>query len=224
MLQAVCQTGNTTDCANWTYAGQSVELELLGDNFFDAYQIHLDTTGNPTSLGVFRAWVGPLELDRIRISNVPRRGRSALLGRFSGALLPGNYRLEIENPAGQRLDPNDRDVMFDVLEPMVSEAKLDEVAPVVGKQVNLHVSLTNLSSSDLMEVTMELRQQGEGSFGLPAMPDRFTLSAESTNTFDLGLQADTVGDVQLTLSFSAATGAGVFVGAGMGSQIQASIQ
>ena len=197
LVTQVCRASGMTTCVSQAYAGEEIELRILGEHFHPRLTIDLGRDDPPEPNGGFLAWLGPLALRGVEPHSVGFLGRLALAATLPGELGPGMYTLHLEAPSGQR---GIRYEAFRVRNPITVHLTLQRFYLRPGEQTHLAVRVDNLSAAGLSAVTLHLAQGDEGAVGLPPPPSAFDLPALGTHTEEISVQAIRAGIVQLSVS------------------------
>jgi hypothetical protein len=219
-LLEVCRASDDSVCIGWIYAGERTELKLLGADLLEAWEVDLGTTEPPVSIDEFRAWIGPAELEQVRLSPQALRGSQALEGVIPGDLPAEVYPVKIETPAGQQAQQANG---FEIRDPIWIRLGLDKPTLPRGDQARLTVTIENRGPVPLRDNQLALSQGGSGSFLLPDPPPAFSLAGQSSVDVDLDLVASGPGQPQLAVTVSAMADGRIPVGNRVPAILQASI-
>lgn len=200
-LLSVCRADVQETCDQVAYAGLTLEVLLIGDNLHPTYLIDLDSTEPIAAVGVFRAWIGDVELEDValvrREEASPLPPGAILRGRLPGRLAAGLHEAAVETPAGLRAS---REAAFRLRSPLLVDARLEKTRLPVGDLNQLVVTLENPSPTVLEQVELTLSQTGDGHFLEQQGLGAFRLEAVSSQTASLPLVAELPGSATLALS------------------------
>ena len=200
IVQQACQARDDANCIAFAYAGEQVELKILGQNFAAAWLIDLGTDQAPPPQDRFRAWFDTVELLSVKTDPDPLRGKEVLHASQPGQVPVGQPLLTIESPAGQRTSLAGA---FEIRTPLLATLELDKPVLPRGDSNHLTVTLSNRATVPLEGVALVLSQGGTGSYMSPSMPAPFEIPANASITRELDLEAASPGQPELALSVTA---------------------
>ena len=206
-LYEVCQTGSHAMCQSWAYAGERVELRLVGLNLSEVWEVDLGNDDPPLARGSFRAWIGPVELDQVRRAQDAYLGQETLIAELRSGLPLGFYPVEIETPGGQRAVLGGS--AFEIRDPLRLFLDLDKPILPRGDTAQLTVTVQNRGTAAIDRVALELSQGGSGAFRLPMPQTPFELAGLVEQDVVFDLEAGGVGVAQLAVIASGLAAGGV---------------
>ena len=209
LLSEVCQARDAAVCISWAYAGEQVDLALLGEDLLQVFEVDLGDDGHPEIPGEFSASIGGVPLDDVRLSPDRLRGQEMLLASLPGELPAGEHEVKVTTPSGQQVL---RPRLFFIRDPVWVELEIEKPTLPRGDENRLTVRIENRSSAALAEVTLDLAQGGSGSYVLPAPPPPFSLPGDSFADVVLDLVAGSPGLPQVAVDVDAMAGADIRVG------------
>jgi hypothetical protein len=191
-------------CVNQAYAGERTNLALIGAYFHPAFEVDINDDDPPPLRGDFRATIAGTPLE-----DVWRHSEFLLMGTMPGTVPLGTHDVLVELPGGLRTGLPEA---FSIVDPLVVSATPEQPRVPNNHVFGLDVTLENLASVPLTQVTLSLSQQGTGRVILPADSVAASVGGESSSTTTLRLQAQQPGPTTLLLSASALAGGNVLVG------------
>ncbi len=197
-LFEVCQALDQSRCLAWAWAGEEITLRLVGSDLSQVWEVDLGNEDPPTARGSFRAWIGSLELDRVRRAEDPILGQQALIADLPAGLTPGFYPVEVETPGGQRamLGGN----AFELRDPLALQLSLDKAQLPRGDTARLTITVQNRGPAPIDRLALDLSQGGTGGFALPSLPATFSLQGQTEQDVTLDLVAGGPGDAELAVT------------------------
>jgi hypothetical protein len=200
IVQQACQARDDANCIAFAYAGERVELKILGQNFAKAWVVDLGTDQAPAPQDRFRAWFDSVELQSVEPDPDPLRGKSVLLASQPGQVPVGQPLLTVESPAGQSASLAGA---FEIRTPLLATLEFEKPVLPRGDVNRLTVILSNRAAVTLEVVALVLSQGGSGSYSIPSMPAPFEIPANASVTRELDLEAASPGQPELVLSVTA---------------------
>jgi len=202
-LSAVCLKDDSTSCIGWAYAGEPLELIVLGRHFHAPAEIDLDSRENPPLDDRFEAFLGGVAIEGLEPGPGLIDDQQVLTGRLPGNLPAASHDLELDAPTGQQARLEDA---FVVRTPLRVGLTRDEPQLPTGSVVRVLARFENLAGVPLTDVTARFTQEGSGRLQPPAPLEPFTLDAERDLSVALTTRADTTGAVRLSLEATANAG------------------
>lgn len=203
VLSGVCVPGGNDTCRDWIYAGEPVEVGLLGRHFHTVAEVDLDKQDNPLLDDRFEARIGSVSVEGLDLAPGLRDGQQMLIGWLPASLSVGSHDVEITAPSGQQSHLDDA---FTVRTPLQTSFSCDKPRLPAGAMVHLSIHIQNNGAVPLTEVTTRVDQAGAGGIDPPATPEPFTLGSRQSLSIGLVTQAAATGQVLLSLSTSARAG------------------
>lgn len=197
-LFEVCQALDPSTCLAWAWAGEQITLRLVGSDLAEVWEVDLGNEDPPTARGSFRAWIGSVELDRVRRTDEPFLGQEALIADLPAGLAPGFYPVEVETPGGQRVVLGGN--AFEVRDPIALQLQMDKAQLPRGDLAQLTITVQNRGPTQIDRLALDLSQGGTGAFSLPAPPATFGLSGQAQQDVIIDLVASGPGDAELAVT------------------------
>lgn len=203
-LSAVCLKDDATSCIGWAYAGEAVDLIVLGRHFHAPAEIDLDSRENPRLDDRFEARLGGVAIEGLDLAPGLLDDQQVLTGRVPGVLPPGSHHLELDAPCGQRARLEDA---FVVRTPLRVGLTRDEPQLPTGSVVRVLARFENLARVPLTDVTAGFGQEGTGRLQPFGSLEPFALDAGRSLSLGLVTRADVAGPVRLSIeAFADAAG------------------
>jgi hypothetical protein len=191
-------------CVSDAYAGERTEVALIGEHFHPAFEVDIGSDEPPPVRGAYRAFIANTPLDDVR-----RGTDTLLLGTLPGTVPLGAHDVIAEIPGGLRAGLPQA---FFIVDPLAVTAAPEPPRVPQGHAFGLEVTLQNLGTALLTNITLRLSQEGAGRVLLPADSVLASLGGESSLTATLPLKAQQPGQASLLLGVSALAGGFVRVG------------
>jgi hypothetical protein len=191
-------------CVSQAYAGARTSVVLIGEHFNPAFSVDINDD-NPLPLrGSFQASIAGTPLEDVR-----RHSDTLLTGTLPGTVPLGTHDVIAILPGGMRAGLQQA---FSIIDPLTVTASPQHPRVPREHAFGLDVTLQNLGTALLTQITLSLFQEGSGRISLPADSVVASLGGESSSTITLQLQAQQSGSAKLLLDVSALAGGNVLVG------------
>lgn len=191
-------------CVNQAYAGERANIVLIGEHFNPAFDVDINDDNSPPLRGSFRASIAGTPIEDVR-----RHSETLLVGILPGTVPLGSHDVIAEFPGGMRAGLQEA---FSIVDPLAVTATPQHSRVPQAHAFGLDVTLQNLGTALLTQITLSLSQEGSGRITLPADSVVASLGSESSSTTTLQLQAQQSGSATLLLDVSALAGGNVLVG------------